>query len=51
MTKQEREQVKQVQREYYREWRARNKDRVKAANQRYWLKKAQEAKQEQKEGE
>lgn len=50
MTKQEREQVKQVQREYYRKWRARNKDKIKASNQRYWLKKAQEAQHESKEG-
>lgn len=27
---------------YHREWRAKNKDRVKAINTRYWAKKALE---------
>lgn len=35
------EKAKQLQREYHREWRAKNKDRVKAINERYWQKKAQ----------
>ena len=34
------EKAKQLKREYYREWRAKNKDRVKAINERYWQKKA-----------
>jgi hypothetical protein len=26
--------------EYYRAWRAKNRDKVKATNERYWLKRA-----------
>lgn len=32
--------AKEMRREYARKWRAKNKDKVKAANERYWLKKA-----------
>ena len=28
-----------AKREYMREWRANNRDKVKAANERYWAKK------------
>ena len=31
---------------YAREWRAKNKDKVREANRRYWEKKASEASQE-----
>ena len=36
------EKVKDLQRDYYRRWRARpeNKAKVKEYSQRYWLKKA-----------
>ena len=47
LTKQEKELIKQAQRNYYKKWRANNKDKVKAANQRYWLKQAQKAQAEQ----
>lgn len=30
------ERVKQARREYFRKWRANNKDRVKEYNRRYW---------------
>lgn len=30
------EQARKEQRAYYRQWRAKNKDRVKANNKRYW---------------
>lgn len=30
------ERVKQAQREYFRKWRANNKDRIKEYNRRYW---------------
>lgn len=30
----------EAKREYQRNWRANNKDKVKAMNQRYWLRKA-----------
>ena len=34
--------AKELKREYYREWRKNNKDKVKASQDRYWLKKARE---------
>ncbi|WP_167595063.1 hypothetical protein [Clostridium beijerinckii] len=34
------EEAKQAKREYAREWRKMNKDKVKAAQDRYWNKKA-----------
>ena len=34
------ERARQLQREYMRKWRARNKERVKETNERVWLKKA-----------
>ena len=33
----------QQKKQYYREWRQKNKDKVIAAQQRYWEKKAREA--------
>lgn len=35
------EKAKELQREYHKKWRANNKDKVKAINQKYWLNKAQ----------
>ncbi len=32
--------AKELQAKYHREWRAKNKDKVAAINERYWLKKA-----------
>lgn len=32
----------QARREYQRQWRAKNPDKVRATNRRYWEKKAQE---------
>lgn len=43
------EKAKMERNRYAREWRARNKDRVKEANRRYWEKKAREASQETSE--
>lgn len=34
--------AKGVQREYQREWRRKNPDKVREKNRRYWEKKAQE---------
>ncbi len=34
------EQAKAAQRAYYKEWRAKNKDRVREKNRRYWEKRA-----------
>ena len=32
--------AKALEAEYHRKWRAKNPDKVKAINKRYWLKKA-----------
>lgn len=34
------EKAKELQREYHKNWRANNKDKVKAINEKYWLTKA-----------
>lgn len=34
------EAAKEARRAYKREWNRKNKDKVKAANERYWMKKA-----------
>lgn len=34
--------IKEEKNRYAREWRAKNPDRVKAANRKYWLKKISE---------
>ena len=34
------ELIREARREYSRKWRAENRDKVKAAQDRYWLKKA-----------
>ena len=34
--------AREAKREYQRQWRARNPDKVRAANQRYWDKKGRE---------
>ena len=55
MTDTEREKVRQeimaenraYKREYMRKWRAENKDKVKANNERYILKKAEKLKTQQ----
>lgn len=36
----EQEKARQARNKYAREWRARNRDKVKANNQRYWARKA-----------
>ncbi|MBR1433030.1 MAG: phosphatase [Ruminiclostridium sp.] len=33
----------EARREYYRKWRAANKDKVNAINERYWVKKGLQA--------
>jgi len=35
--------AQEIRKEYYKKWRANNKDKVKASQERYWLKKAQES--------
>jgi len=45
-----REQIRAVKREYHRQWRAKNPDKIKARNERYWTKQAEKKmKQEVKE--
>ena len=41
------EQAKEMRRAYKRAWNAKNKDKVKAAQQRYWERKAQAAQEKQ----
>lgn len=41
------EKAQQLRREYKREWNRKNKDKVKAAQERYWNKKAAATDQEQ----
>ena len=33
--------ARQVRNAYYRAWRAKNPDKVKASNERYWLRRAE----------
>ena len=40
--------VREIKNAYMREWRAKNKDKVKAAHERYWNKKVEEVKGEEK---
>lgn len=35
-------EAKEARRAYQKAWRAKNKDKVRAANERYWLKKGLE---------
>lgn len=41
------EQIRAAQREYHKQWREKNPDKVKARNARYWLKKAEQLKQQE----
>ena len=42
--------AKKARNAYARKWRAKNKDKVKAANERYWLRRAErEMKQQESE--
>lgn len=36
------QKARDIQREYYRQWRMQNKDKIKEYNRRYWEKKAQQ---------
>ena len=44
------DKAKELRREYARKWRANNPDKVKAANERYWLKQAEKAAKEAENG-
>lgn len=41
------ETAKAARREYYRRWRSANPDKVKATQQRYWMRKAEQLKAEE----
>ena len=41
------EELKEARNEYYRQWRAKNPDKVAAAQQRYWQKQIEKRKAEQ----
>ena len=43
------ERAKELRRQYQREWNARNRDKIKAKNERYWQRKAAEAEQRERE--
>lgn len=37
--------ITQAKREYFKEWRAKNKDKIKASNRRYWQNRAKKIKE------
>ena len=39
------EAVKELKRQYYREYRAKNKDKTREINKRYWERKAKKARE------
>jgi len=41
-------EAKKINLEYHKNWRAKNKDKVKEINKRYWLKKAKQKLEERK---
>ena len=46
----DKEKANKAKAKYLREWRAKNKDKVKKHNERYWLKRAEEQQEERKGG-
>lgn len=49
MTNEQRNMINEARRAYFKEWRKKNPDKVKAAQERHWLKKAQEMLKEQEQ--
>lgn len=45
------DKAREAQREYLREWRKKNPDKVKAQSRRYWERKAEKLKQERADSE
>lgn len=43
--------AKKICNDYYRHWRANNKDRIREYNARYWAKRAERMAQEERESE
>lgn len=46
MSETNREELREVQREYYRKWRAKNPEKYRAIQDRFWKKKLDQAKRE-----
>ena len=44
LTQQEQDAIREARRQYKAEWRRKNPDKIKAANDRYWLKKQRNTK-------
>lgn len=42
------ETAKEMKRQYYREYRAKNKEKTREINRRYWEKKAREAQKDER---
>ena len=51
MTLQELNKIKKARRDYQREWRRKNPEKVKATQERYWLRRAQELTRDTEGGE
>jgi hypothetical protein len=51
MAKSKKALAKELRKEYLREWRSKNVDKVREYRERYWLKKAEQYLASQKEGE
>jgi len=43
------EEAREAQREYYRKWRAQNKEKVREKNRKYWEKKAAQLNSDKKD--
>lgn len=41
----ENEKIRKTRNQYYREYRAKNKEKIRAINQRYWTRKAEKDKE------
>ena len=46
MSETNRDELREVQRKYYREWRAKNPEKYRAIQDRFWRKKLDQAKRE-----
>lgn len=49
MTAQEQEAARKARNQYHREWRAKNKEKVKEINARYWAKRAAQMERNEQE--
>lgn len=48
MTENERNEIRKARRDYQRQWRLKNPDKIRAAQERYWLKQARESEKRSK---